>query len=140
MIQHKKYTLTIEGQADGKARPRFFKGRVFSPKDTHGFADKIQAQAKAVHIEKIEGPVALSVYIHRAIPKSASKKRKALLDTTWCSAKPDIDNVFKSVMDALNGIAWNDDTQVARISGGRWWAEEHYTVIQITSLEEMEVT
>ena len=131
-----KYRLTIEGHADGKARPRFFKGRVFSPKDTHGFSDKIQAQARGAHIEKIDGPVALSVYVHRAIPKSASKKRKALLQWTWCSSKPDLDNVFKSVMDALNGIAWNDDTQVARIAGGRWWSEEPYTVIEITSLEE----
>lgn len=131
-----RYKLIIYGPADGKGRPRFFKGRVFSPKDTHGFSDKIQAQARAGHLEKIVGPVALSVYIHRAIPKSASKKRKALLNMAWCSAKPDIDNVFKSVMDALNGIAWHDDTQVARISGGRWWAEEHYTVIEIKSLQE----
>ena len=130
------YELRIDGPAEGKGRPRFFKGRVFSPRDRYGFTDKIQSTARAEHIEKIEGPVALAVYIHRAIPKSASKKRRAQIDMTWCSAKPDIDNVFKSVMDALNGSAWHDDTQVARISGGRWWSQDSYTVICIQSLQE----
>jgi Holliday junction resolvase RusA-like endonuclease len=130
-----KFTLTIDGIADGKARPRLTRrGRVFSPEDTHGFSDKVKAEARAAHVEQIEGPVAVCIYIHRAMPKSMSKKKKALIDTTWCVSKPDIDNVFKSAMDALTGIAWKDDTQVARISGGRWWAEAHYTVIEITSL------
>ena len=136
-----RYTLTIEGLADGKARPRLTRrGTVFSPTDTHGFADKIKAQARAAHIEELDGPIALGIYIHRAMPKATSKKRKALLDTTWCVSKPDIDKVCKSAMDALTGIAWKDDTQVARISGGRWWAETHYTVIEIATLEEVEVT
>ena len=61
------YELRIDGPAEGKGRPRFSKGRVFSPRDRYGFTDKIQSTARAEHIEKIEGPVALSVYIHRAI-------------------------------------------------------------------------
>ena len=132
-----KYTLTIDGPADGKARPRLSRrGKVFSPADTHGFSDKIRVAARAAHVEQIDGPVSVSIYIHRAMPKAMSKKKKALTDTTWCVSKPDIDKVFKSAMDALTGIAWKDDTQVARISGGRWWAEEHYTVIEITLLQE----
>jgi|TARA_R110000787_G_scaffold223392_1_gene331776 Holliday junction resolvase RusA-like endonuclease len=136
-MNQQKYTLKIEGQADGKARPRVTsKGTIYSPADTHGFSDKIKASARAAHIEEIEGPVSVALFIHRAMPKSASKKRKALINNTWCISKPDIDNVFKSAMDALTGIAWKDDTQVVRITGGRWWAEEHYTVIEITPLQE----
>ena len=29
--------------------------------------------------------------------------------------KPDVDNVAKSVLDALNGVAWLDDSQVVRL-------------------------
>lgn len=134
-----KFTLIIEGQADGKARPRMTRrGRVYSPPDTHGFSDKIKVEALAAGITEMTGPVSLGIHVHRAMPKSASKKRKALIDKTWCVSKPDIDNVFKSAMDALTGIAWKDDTQVTRIAGGRWWSQEHYTVIEITSLQEEE--
>ena len=37
---------------------------------------------------------------------------------------------------AISQAEGKDDTQVARISGGRWWSENHYTVIEITSLSE----
>lgn len=30
--------------------------------------------------------------------------------------KPDLDNLAKSVLDALNGIVWRDDAQVASLS------------------------
>ena len=132
-----RYRLIIDGPADGKARPRLSaRGTVFSPTDTHGFSSKIQAQARAAHVEMNLGPVGLAVYVHRAIPRSMSKKKRALVDTTWCIAKPDIDNVVKSAMDALTGIAWKDDTQVTHLSSGRWWAEEHYTIIYIHTLNE----
>ena len=36
--------------------------------------------------------------------------------------KPDIDNVVKLVMDALNGVAYDDDKQVVR-----QYAEKRYT-------------
>ena len=29
--------------------------------------------------------------------------------------KPDVDNICKLILDALNGVAWHDDTQVISI-------------------------
>jgi Holliday junction resolvase RusA-like endonuclease len=51
--------------------------------------------------------------------------------------KPDRDNCDKSVMDALKGIAWIDDAQVA---GGEIWKyiasgdEQPHVVIRIAEL------
>jgi Holliday junction resolvase RusA-like endonuclease len=36
--------------------------------------------------------------------------------------KPDIDNLTKAILDALNGIAWNDDAQVAQITAKKVWS------------------
>nr|DAN73502.1 MAG TPA: Endodeoxyribonuclease RusA [Caudoviricetes sp.] len=51
------------------------------------------------------------MFIHRELPKSRPKRLLAELDT----AKPDIDNVTKAVLDALNGVAYDDDKQVVSL-------------------------
>ena len=33
----------------------------------------------------------------------------------------DLDNLLKAVLDALNGVAWVDDSQIARLA--IWWGE-----------------
>lgn len=38
------------------------------------------------------------------------------LDTT-SKLRGDLDNYVKTVLDALNGVAWKDDSQVVRITG-----------------------
>jgi Holliday junction resolvase RusA-like endonuclease len=45
------------------------------------------------------------------IPASWSKKKAAT--TVFCTKKPDCDNIAKIVLDALNGIAFHDDSQVS---------------------------
>lgn len=38
--------------------------------------------------------------------------------------KPDTDNIAKSILDSLNGIAYKDDKQVVSLSVKKWYAEE----------------
>lgn len=39
------------------------------------------------------------------------------------TVKPDTDNIAKSILDALNGIAYNDDKQVVTLIVQKWYAE-----------------
>jgi Holliday junction resolvase RusA-like endonuclease len=55
-----------------------------------------------------EGPVIFSLVSHRHIPKSWPKRRHGEQDTM----KPDASNILKLVEDALNGIAYKDDSQI----------------------------
>ena len=50
-------------------------------------------------------------------PKSISKKKRAemLEGKIWPAKKPDSDNIAKVVLDALNGIAYHDDTQIIKL-------------------------
>jgi Holliday junction resolvase RusA-like endonuclease len=55
-------------------------------------------------------PFSISIVAYRALPKSAQKRRigAPFID------KPDIDNIQKIVLDALNGIAYYDDSQCVK--------------------------
>jgi Holliday junction resolvase RusA-like endonuclease len=50
------------------------------------------------------------------IPKSWSKKRRdaAIIGEVF-PGRPDIDNIVKAVLDACNGVTFEDDAQVFRI-------------------------
>lgn len=54
------------------------------------------------------GPVLITLLSHRHVPVSWPKRRKGEQDTM----KPDASNILKLVEDALNGIAYKDDSQI----------------------------
>ena len=57
-------------------------------------------------------PVKVDIVCQRELPSSRPKRIEAEPDT----GKPDTDNIAKLVMDALNGVAWHDDSQVTKLS------------------------
>ena len=56
-------------------------------------------------------PVKVRVETYSELPKSRPKSIESEEDTY----KPDIDNVIKLVLDALNEVAWKDDAQVVGV-------------------------
>ena len=57
-------------------------------------------------------PIILEVNAYFAIPKSYPKKKAALCSQNILrpTCKPDMDNIVKAVADALNGVAYRDDS------------------------------
>ena len=103
-----------------QSRPRFTKHRKTPYEETamksYKTAVKYHAMAtKPMLIEK--GPVMIDVcfFIYPPAYISKVKKNRTLLDneTMYCDKKPDIDNYFKAVADAVNGILYKDDGQIA---------------------------
>lgn len=102
----------------GKDRPRFTgQGRTYTTKKTRDAEKAIREAFVAAEIdahgscpEPDDPRESYSVYIetHRVLPKSRPKKTLLELDTY----KPDADNIAKLVCDALNGVAYVDDSQV----------------------------
>lgn len=62
--------------------------------------------------EPFLGPIDVCIKTYRQLPKSTPKSVLSEPDTH----KPDIDNVAKIVLDALNGVAWEDDAQVVSLT------------------------
>lgn len=123
--------LEIPGKPSGKARPRVSQhGHFYSPK-AGNFEAKVAYFAQQAHIEPVEGPVALVIAVYRAMPKSWSKKRRAALENSLAIGKPDAANVEAAVHDALNGLAYRDDQQVAKTAFVRLWYSSDVTMISI---------
>jgi Holliday junction resolvase RusA-like endonuclease len=109
----------VEGTPVGKGRPKFARRGKFvstyTPTKTRTYEDTIKVAARqAMTIEPLQTPVTVFVYISVPIPASYSKKRKeaCLSGFEKPMKKPDVDNVSKCFLDAMNGIVYVDDVQV----------------------------
>ena len=69
--------------------------------------------------------------------KSVSKKQRELMmqDKVRPTKKPDIDNIIKAVLDALNGIAYKDDTQVVQVAASKLYRENARIDVTIEELQ-----
>ena len=103
----------------GKGRVRFVRatGRTYTPDATAEAMYAIRAAYEAAGGSK--APEAAEVAVHittvRPLPKSRPKRIESEPDIY----KPDVDNLSKLVLDALNGIAWDDDAQVTELVVGK---------------------
>lgn len=100
----------------GKGRPRFVRatGRAYTPDATTEAMAAIRAAWTYTTDERAPKgtPVSVTIMTTRPLPKSRPKRVKREPDVV----KPDADNIAKCALDALNGIAWDDDTQVTRLN------------------------
>ena len=89
---------------------------MYTPAKTASYENKVALSyvARNPDAKPFEAGVPLTVTMVAifAIPASWSKRRKAA--AMWHTGKPDADNLVKC-MDALNGIAWHDDSQVVDV-------------------------
>lgn len=142
----------------GKQRPRFrrikFKDKktgkskeavtTYTPSKTHNYEEMVKAGYIAKYpsgmwVQDKEQPIGVrAMEFHFKMPDSWSKKKKAERRGTWCLKKPDIDNIFKSITDALNGVAFHDDSQICGILGPvvKIWDDEEFVSIELMELEE----
>lgn len=94
----------------GKGRVRFARatGRTYTPDATAEAMQLIRQEWGDSPCAPAGVPVTVRILTMRPMPKSRPKKIVAEPDVY----KPDADNIAKLVLDALNGVAWADDTQV----------------------------
>lgn len=114
-------TFTVPMEPVAKGRPRFSTrggfARAYTPKKTLD-AEAIVAAYGRQHRKHLgehhfSGPVTLSVVFFMPIPKSAPKKQREILKMGAPHVKkPDGENLGKLVADALNGILYEDDSQL----------------------------
>ena len=116
------YELEIDGKIIGKERPRvnLYNGRVYTPNKTKDYENYIRECfcIKYPNFKQIEGRVSIEIIAFKAIPKNISKinAQKMLEGEISPVVKPDIDNIGKVVLDALNKFAFKDDNQVCKFS------------------------
>lgn len=133
-----RYNFTVNTKAIGKERPRFnmYSKTTYTPQKTKIYEEKIKNTFHEKYGFKIN-PSANEIYIkidvEYAPPKSYSKKkRQELIDCKQgYMHKPDVDNIAKAVLDALNGIVWLDDKQVVGLLALKAYGKEDKINIEI---------
>lgn len=131
--------ITIPGQPQGKGRARVcIKGgraRAYTPDKTAAYENliKLAYGNGSMHT----GGVELAITAYYSIPKAFSKKKRteALGGRVRPQTKPDIDNVAKVVCDALNKVAYRDDTQIVKITAEKYYSDTPGVVVEIKEAE-----
>lgn len=126
--------FTIPGKPQGKARARTFYNpktngmSSITPEKTVLYENLISTcymQAAGEERFPDDSYLLIRIQAYFEPPKSASKKAKVeMLEGKILPAKkPDIDNIIKAVLDALNGVAYRDDTQVTELHARKRYGE-----------------
>ena len=111
----KQKTFVIPGEPQGKARPRFTKGHTYTPRDTVEYERLARLCYQGQSFGNV--PVGVDILAVFGIPKSTSKRQRErmLCGAVLPTKKPDADNITKIICDALNGVAYDDDKQIAEV-------------------------
>ncbi len=132
-----KYEFEVPGKVVGKERPRvnMYTGRVYTPNKTKEYETLIQQYFKISYpmAEMLEGRVYIDIIAYLKIPKGTSKaKTTQMLEGNMSpTQKPDVDNIAKSVLDAMNKVAFKDDNQVTKISVEKRFSQNEKVEIRI---------
>lgn len=118
--------VIVEGKLKGKARPRVFNGHAVTPKDTVTYENWVRINYKEQCGEYLEGPIRARIIAYYKVPKSYAKKRVQAIreGLEHPQKKPDADNIAKIILDSLNKIAFDDDSQVVELTVIKRWTEE----------------
>ena len=129
--------FVILGEPKAKARPRHTKsGITYTPKETVEYENLVKTSYQYQCKEYFKGSLKVIINCFFKIPESASaKKRQLMIEGKILPAKkPDADNLAKSVCDALNGIAYDDDKQVIDLRVYKRYGEQPKTVVTIREI------
>lgn len=128
--------LTIPGEPCAKQRPRLGKGFTYTPTKTVNYETLVKQLYITQGNERLEGALKLTVNAYFSIPKSASKKKTLDMYESRIrpTKRPDWDNIGKIISDALNGLAYHDDSQIVAATVGKWYSTEPRVEIEITEL------
>ncbi len=135
----KQIKFTILGEPQGKGRPRFVTrynpatgtafGRAHTPENTIIYENLVRTEY-SIQTKNYRFPddsmLDMRILAYYGVPKSASKKKKALMlsGVLRPTKKPDMDNVMKVIADSLNQVAYKDDTQIVDAQCRKFYSDE----------------
>ena len=122
-ITTKEITIPISPKPQSRPRSTVVKGRikVYEDKEAKIYKEAIKIVCKNRIKEKIQKPNPVSLHIIFYLKNISTKK-------------PDVDNLSKAILDALNGLLFDDDAQVIYLVSEKIQSDSESVVIKI--LEE----
>jgi crossover junction endodeoxyribonuclease RusA len=113
------YRFTIPGNPIPWERARSRGGQHFTAPRTRAHKTLVQAHARKARVPKLSGPVKLTATFYRASAHAC-----------------DVDNLAKTIQDALNGLAYGDDRQIVWLTAVKSIDREHpRTEVELEEVE-----
>lgn len=135
---------TVIGVPKPKGRPRFFRRGEhvgsYTPQQTRSFEANVLTQSVGFKpAQPLEQALALTLRFYIPPTKTMMKKKslKELIEGEVLPVvvKPDLDNLVKSVVDALNGVFWLDDKQIYELTATKLYSFNPRVDISLTKKE-----
>jgi Holliday junction resolvase RusA-like endonuclease len=129
-------TFSVPGDPVPQPRPRVSTAggfaRAYVPKGhaIHAYRQAVALAARAAGVTEAGGPVSVIIDAVFARPKSHLNK-SGVKATAPALPRPDVDNLAKAVLDALQEVM-GDDTNVGRLIVEKTWGTEARTTVRIT--------
>lgn len=108
--------FTVPGEPFSKQRARVTKNGTYTPKVTVAAEAVVKASFRRVYPK------------HRPTPKGSTAWEMGIVVYRYERHGRDVDNLIKTVLDALNGHAWEDDADVETLT--------HFTTIWVDDRAE----
>ena len=95
-----------------------------------------KSRAKLIEKEPVFAHVMFYISAPKYVLSSNKIRLEVELERKYCDKKPDLDNYFKAVTDAAEGILYKNDGQIAVMVCQKLYSIRPRTELEITSLEE----
>lgn len=137
-------SFTVLGQPVGKQRPRAQASRgfahIYTPKETVNYEAVVRLEyERQCTPEPLHGAVDALIVAYCPIPKSAPKYKRAALEAglTRHTHKPDVDNIAKIICDALNKVAFADDSAISDLTVKKRYGAPARVEVTLTEVSEV---
>ena len=129
-------TFSVEGDPVPQPRPQittrggFGRAYVRSTHPVHVYRQALALAARTAGVGVHGEPVSVVIDLVWQRPKSHMRKSGVKPDAPVLP-RADVDNAAKAVLDSLNGVAWEDDSQVQRLVVEKSYGTEARTTVRI---------
>lgn len=120
-----------------KGRPRVTRNGTYTPRKTKDYEKLVQYSFRSQYKgQALQGALKIRIDFYMYIPKNTSKKRRKLKNDKQIlpTKRPDFDNLTKSITDALNGLAFEDDNQIVEAHIYKYYSDVPRAVVKIEAV------
>ena len=127
--------VTIRGEIKTKQRPRATviggHARVYSSKDTIMYENYVKYEYQRQCPYYFENKPLKATIIAYFLPPNELAKYGEDVKFVACTKNKDLDNIAKTILDALNGIAYEDDKQIVELHCEKYWSTNSTEYIEV---------
>lgn len=126
-------SFVVKGKPIGKQRPRTVRNRytgktvTYTPDKTKAYENEVAEAYRRKSKTIFKGAISMNIIVFVKQPKKLIYPRPTV--------KPDIDNIAKTILDALNCVAYADDKQVVKLSIAKYYGNDDYVSVSISEYE-----